>query len=301
MEAAQSLPAVEETGADIAELTPGQAFSGRYACVRKDRLVARNGSVYLALELRDRSGSIAARVFRESDRIGSRFERGDAIEARGRAQRFRGKLVAELDDVRKLEPGEADPEQFLPAAYRDREELEGFLEHLAREVHDPGLAAVVQGVLFSEPLAADFRRAPCTRAGHHAYLGGLIEHTVAVGTLVTELCTLHPRLDSDLLMAAALLHDVGKTREFTYGAEIGLSERGRLLGHLQIGAEMVGAAAGGLPEERRTALLSCVLTHHGTDALRMRNFPSAEAVALYRLNALDAGVKGALEHGLARG
>jgi 3'-5' exoribonuclease len=297
--AAQLKPAAgSDAGPEIAELTPGMAFSGRYACVRKDRQLARNGSAYLSLELRDRSGSIAARVFREADRIGSRFERGDAIEVRGRAQRFRGKLVAELDDVRRLDPKQSDPEQFLPAAYRDRDELEGFLEHLTREVHDPGLAAVVNGVLSSEPLATDFRRAPCTRAGHHAYLGGLLEHTVAVATLVGELCTLHPRLDSDLLMAAALLHDVGKAREFTYGAEIGLSDRGRMLGHLQIGAEIIGAAAGGLSEERRTALLSCILCHHGPDALRMRSFPSAEAIALYRLNALDAGVKGALEHGL---
>ena len=297
--AAQLKPAAgSDAGPEIAELTPGMAFTGRYACVRKDRQLARNGSAYLSLELRDRSGSIAARVFREADRIGSRFERGDAIEVRGRAQRFRGKLVAELDDVRRLDPQQSDPEQFLPAAYRDRDELEGFLEHLTREVHDPGLAAVVSGVLSSEPLATDFRRAPCTRAGHHAYLGGLLEHTVAVATLVGELCTLHPRLDSDLLMAAALLHDVGKAREFTYGAEIGLSDRGRMLGHLQIGAEIIGAAAGGLSEERRTALLSCILCHHGPDALRMRSFPSAEAIALYRLNALDAGVKGALEHGL---
>jgi 3'-5' exoribonuclease len=109
---------------------------------------------------------------------------------------------------------------------------------------------------------------------------------------------MHPRLDSDLLMAAALLHDVGKTREFSYGAEIEISERGRMLGHLQLGAEIVGAASAELPEERRAALLSCILCHHGPDALRMRGFPSAEAIALYRLNALDAGVKGALEHGL---
>ncbi len=299
MEAAAQLRPVEagDGGPQIAELTPGMAFSGSYACVRKDRQLARNGSAYLSLELRDRSGSIAARIFRDADRIGARFERGDAVQVRGRAQRFRGKLVAELDDVHPLDDG-ADPEQFLPAAYRDRDELEGFLEHLAREVYDPALAAVVNRMLFSEPLAAEFRRAPCSRAGHHAYLGGLLEHTVAVGTLVGELCTLHPRLDSDLLMAAALLHDVGKTQEFTYGAEIGLSDRGRQLGHLQIGSELVGGAAGGLSEERRTALLSCILCHHGPDALRMRSFPSAEAIALYRLNALDAGVKGALEHGL---
>jgi 3'-5' exoribonuclease len=184
------------------------------------------------------------------------------------------------------------------------EELEGFLEHLAREVHDPGLRTVVGAVLFGEPLARDFRRAPCTRAGHHAYLGGLLEHTVSVATLATELCPLHPRLDSDLLMAAALLHDVGKVREFTYGAEFGLTEEGRLLGHLAIGAEIIGAAAGQLPEERRVALLHCVLSHHGANPGRpggtgsaARSLGSPEALALYRLNALDASVKGALEHG----
>ena len=299
MEAAAKLTeAGTGSGPEIAELSAGMPFTGRYACVRKDRQLARSGSAYLSLELRDRSGSIAARVFRDADRVASRFERGDPVEVRGRVQRFRGKLVAELDDVRRLEPGESDPEQFLPSAYRDREELEGFLEHLAREVHDPALAGVVERVLFAEPVASEFRRAACTRAGHHAYLGGLLEHTVAVATLVGELCVLHPRLDSDLLMAAALLHDVGKTQEFTYGAEIELAERGRLLGHLQIGGEIVGAAAADLDENRRTALLSCILCHHGPDALRMRNFPTAEAIALYRLNALDAGVKGALEHGL---
>ena len=299
MEAARQLtPAPAPAGPTVAELTPGRRFRGRYAVVRKDRQTARNGAPYLALELRDPSGTIPARIFREVDRIGARFERGDAVEVRGRAERFRGRLSAELEDVRKLDPGEVDPSEFLPSAYRDREELEGFLEHLTREVHDAELRAVVERVLFKGPAAAEFRRAPCTRAGHHAYLGGLLEHTVAVATLVTELATLHPRLDSDLLMAAALLHDVGKTREFTYGAEIGLSEEGRLLGHLQIGAEIVGSAGGGLAEPRRAALLSCVLAHHGPDALRMRALPSPEAIALFRLNALDAGVKGALEHGI---
>jgi 3'-5' exoribonuclease len=299
MEAAQSLrpvPGPDEPA--IAELTPGRRFSGRYACARKDRLTSRNGSGYLSIELRDRTGSVPARIFRDVDATSARFERGDAVLVRGRAERFRGELVAEIEEIRRLDPAQVDPAQFLPASYRDREELEGFLEHLAREVHDPGLQEVVRRVLFSGASAEEFRRAPCTRAGHHAYLGGLLEHTVAVGTLVGEVSQLHPRLDSDLLMAAALLHDAGRAREFTYGAEIGLSEEGRLLGHLQIGAEMIGAAATGLATERRAQLLSCVLSHHGTDALRLRAFPSPEAIALYRLNALDAQVKGALEHGI---
>ena len=286
----------------IAELRPGQRFSGVYACVRKDRLSARNGSIYLSVELRDRSGSIAARAFREVDRLAGRFERGDAIQVSGRVERFRGELVAEVEDIQSIDPAELDPAEFLPAAYRNADELEGFLEHLTREVHDPGLRQVVERVLFTEPVTADFRRAPCSRAGHHAYVGGLLEHTVAVGTLVGEVCQLHPRLDSDLLMAAALLHDVGKSREFTYGAEFGITEEGRLIGHLALGAEIVGSAAGELPPERRAALLNCVLSHHGAEGGRVtgggRGFALPEALALYRLNALDAGVKGALEQGL---
>lgn len=271
--------------------------------MRKDRLTARNGGAYLSVELRDRTGALAARVFREADRIGLRFDRGDAVLASGRLERFRGELVAELDDVRRLDSGSFDPAEFLPAAYRSIEELEGFLEHLTREIHDSGLRAVVAGLLLAGPVAGEFRRAPCTRVGHHAYLGGLLEHTVAVGTLVGELCQLHPRLDSDLLMAAALLHDVGKSREFTYGAEFGISDEGRLLGHLAIGAQIVAGAAGDLRVESRLALLHCVLAHHGPEGAGRggsggRGFGSPEALALFRLNALDASVKGALEHGL---
>lgn len=309
VEAATVAPIQPDDGPPIAELRSGQRFSGRFACVRKDRLTARNGSSYLSVELRDRTGTLAARAFREADRIGLRFERGDAILARGRVERYRGDLVAELDDARRLEPGEWEPDEFLPAAYRSAEELEGFLEHLTREIADPKLQAVVKRVVFAGPLAAEFRRAPCTRGGHHAYVGGLLEHTVSVATLVGELCQLHPRLDSDMLMAATILHDAGKAREFTYGAEFGVSEEGRLLGHLAIGAQVVAEAAGGLAEDRRLALLHCVLSHHGADSgpararpgagsPGSRGFASAEALALYRLNALDASVKGALEHGL---
>lgn len=284
-------------GPTVAELTPGQAFAGSYVCARKDRMTAKNGSAYLSMELRDRTGTIPARVFRDVDRIGLAFERGDVISVRGRIERFRGQLSAEVEAASRVDPDLVDPSEYLPTAYRNREELEGFLEHLTREVHNAGLRGVVEQLLFTGPSAEEFRRAPCTRAGHHSYVGGLIEHTVAVATLVTETCTLHPRLNSDLLMAAALIHDIGKTGEFTYGAEIGLSERGRALGHLQIGAELISAASGHLETAERDALLSCVMCHHGTDALRLRQFPSPEAVALYRLNALDAQVKTALEHG----
>ncbi|HEV2821134.1 MAG TPA: HD domain-containing protein, partial [Solirubrobacteraceae bacterium] len=132
---------------------------------------------------------------------------------------------------------------------------------------------------------------------------GLLEHTVAVGTLALETAQLHPRLDRDLLMTAALVHDLGKTREFTYGADIGLSDEGRLVGHVELGLRLLDerAASTDLAADRRLALAHCVLTHHGPDAAPGRRFALPEALALYRLNALDATVKQALEHGLVPG
>jgi 3'-5' exoribonuclease len=282
--------------AAIATLRPGDDVDGVFACARKDRLQARSGLPYLALELRDRSGAIQARAFRDADVLAGRFERGELVRVRGRVERFRDELQVEVREIARAEA--ADPAAFLPVAYRDLDELDGFLEHLAREVHDPGFAALLERLLGDGGLRAEWRRAPCTRSGHHAYLGGLLEHTVAVGTLALEAAQLHPRLNSDLLLCAALVHDLGKTREFTYGAAIELSDEGRLLGHLALGQRLLEERMGGLDAERRLAILHCVLCHHGPEPAPGRRFGSPEALALYRLNALDASVKGALEHGL---
>jgi 3'-5' exoribonuclease len=269
----------------IATLRAGQDLEGIFACTRKERLLARTGTPYLALELRDRTGSVGARAFRDADVLAGRFERGDLVRVAGRVERYRDELSVDVQAIERAP--DADPAAFLPVAYRDLDELDGFLEHLTREVHDRDYRALLDGLLADAELRAQWRRAPCTRNGHHPYLGGLLEHTVAVGTLAVETCILHPRLNSDLLVTAALVHDLGKTREFTYGAEIGLSDEGRLLGHVALGVELLSPRIG--EPEKRAALLHCVLTHHGE-----RKPQTPEAVALQRLNALDAMVKEAL-------
>jgi 3'-5' exoribonuclease len=288
------------TAPTISVLRPGQDVDGIFACTRKDRLMTRSGSPYLALELRDRTGALPARAFQGADGLAGRFERGDLVRVRGRVERFRDELTLEVSDIARIAADDGiDPARFLPTAYRDIDELDGFLEHLAREVYDRSFQALLRRLLDDDPLRAQWRRAPCSRAGHHAYLGGLLEHTVAVATLAHETCQLHPGLNSDLLICAALTHDLGRTREFTYGAEIGLTDEGRLLGHLVIGEQILSErTAGILDEGRRLALLHCVLCHHGAASAPGGRFASPEALALYRLNAVDAGVKGALEHGL---
>ena len=284
---------VSQAPVGIAGLRAGDTVSGVFACTRKERLTARSGAPYLALELRDRTGALGARAFRDADVLAGRFERGDLVRVQGRVERFRDELQVDVVAIERAEA--ADPAAFLPVAYRDLDELDGFLEHLVREVHDRHLRAMLGALLDDEEVRAGLRRTPCTRDGHHAYLGGLLEHTVAVGTLALETCILHPRLNSDVLVAAAIVHDLGKLREFTYGAEIGLSDEGRLLGHVELGMRMLEPRVAGLPEELRVNLLHCVLTHHGPEAAPSRRFGTPEAVALHRLNALDASVKGALE------
>lgn len=290
----------------IATLRAGEEVEGVFACTRKERQISRAGSPYLTVALRDSTGTMLARAFRDADLMGGRFERGELVRVRGRVERFRDELQIELEEIARAEGEEADPARFLPVAYRDLEELEGFMEHLAREIYDPGLKALLEALLADRPLRAEIRRAPCSApsppgrpsGGHHAYLGGLLEHTVAVAGLALELCSLHPRLDRDLLLAAALVHDLGRTAEFTYGAEIGRSAEGRLLGHVQLGLRIIAAhAPASLAPERRLALEHCVMLHHGPDGASGQRFASPEALALYRLNALDAQVKGAFEHG----
>lgn len=282
----------------ITDLRPGDEVSGVYACVRKEKLTARSGAPYLAIELRDATGRIAGRAFKDATHLSRQFERGDIVRVSGRVERFNDQLQINLRTIARADSG-ADARSLLPTAYRDLDELEGFFEHLASEVHDSGLRGLLDALLRDDRLRDGLRSAPCSRDGHHAYVGGLLEHTVAVAMLAQQTCELHRKLDSDLLIAAALLHDIGKTREFALGAEIAVTEEGRLLGHLELGASIVrelAARTRGLPRDRELALLHCVLAHHGPPSGAQR-FASAEALALYRVNALDAQVKGALEHG----
>jgi 3'-5' exoribonuclease len=290
------------TTPQIATLEPGRDVTGTWACSRKSRLTGRNGSPFLQVELRDATGRITGRVFRDVAYLEERFDQGDVVRVTARVEDFRGQRQLAIRAIERVEAGADQALELLPRAYRDLDELEGFLEHLAREVHDRGLSALLARCLADGTLRRDLRTAPCTRDSHHAYLGGLLEHTVAVTMLAQQTCELHRKLDCDLLLSAAILHDVGKTREFEYGAEISLSPAGRLLGHLQLGAEIIREQAARVPvlsEERLMQLLHCVLSHHGSS--QGVQPASAEALALQRINALDAQVKGALEHGALAG
>lgn len=280
----------------VAQLEPGAAVEGVYAVRRKERRLSRQGAPFLALVLADATGAIPALVFDEPDFFAERFEEGDRVRVTGRVSERGGRAQLLVSHLRGAGE-EVEPAELLPRSHRDPDELFGFVLHLADEVGDPGLRRALDALTGDAELAERWRAVPCTRSGHHAYLGGLVEHTVGVASLVQALCTWHPRLDADLLLAAALVHDLGHTRAFRLGATFEPTEEGRLLGHLAIGHEIVDGACrrAGLAEERRLALLHAIGWHHGPPAGQPPGAASPEALALWRANQLETGVKARLE------
>ena len=264
----------------IAQLEENRTVEGVYAVARKERLRTRGGAAYLALELVDPSGRIGARIWNDVDLLDGRFVEGDAVRVLGRVERFRDRLQLE---VRALEPAEdTDPAALAPALRRDADELEGFLEFLAAEVSHAGLRAAVERTLDAGTRAA-MRSLPATPDGHHAYAGGLLEHTVGVATICRETAQLHQRLRADLLLAAALLHDVGRTRELGRGPVFRPTDEGRLLGHVHLGLRLIEERGAALEAIVRAELLHAVACHHDVRSAR-----TAEAAVLYHANQLDA-------------
>jgi 3'-5' exoribonuclease len=264
----------------IAELAEDRVVEGVYAVGRKRRLRTRAGAPYLALELVDPTGRIEGRIWNDVELLDGRFAEGDAVRVLGRVERFADRLQLEIRSVEAAE--DTDPGALAPRLRRDADELDGFLEFLAGEISHPGLAAVVGAVLGNAALRRSLRELPAAET-HHSYAGGLLEHTVGVATLARETAQLHPRLRGDLLLASALLHDVGRVRELGRGPAFRPTEEGRLLGHVHLGLRLVEERSGGLDADVRAELLHAIASHHDRQAAR-----TAEAAVLYHANQLDA-------------
>ena len=266
----------------IAELAEDRTVEGVFAVTKKERKRTRAGAAYLALELADASGRVEARVWNDVDLLDGRFEEGDAVHVLGRVERFGGRLQVQ---VRAVEAAAgADPASLTPTLRRDADELDGFFEFLASEISHSGLSEVVDSFMRDTEIRAALRALPAAGVdGHHGYAGGLLEHTVGAATLCRETSQLHPRLRFDLLLAAALLHDIGRIRELERGPSFRQTEEGRLLGHVHLGLRMVEERSRDLDPAVSAELLHAIACHHDRPAAR-----TAEAAVLYHANQLDA-------------
>jgi len=283
----------------VAEIRENDLVQGAFLVTEKNLSTSRSGSRYLRLKLSDRTGEIEARIWEGVEERGRLFQKGDLVAIKAEAVSYQGRLQLNILELRPCSEAEVDMEDFIPPARRPPEEMLEELQGLARRIEDPFLRRLVFSFLRDDSFLEDFLRVPASKRLHHARHGGLIEHTLSVARLVERLRGHYPGVDWDLLLAGAILHDVGKVRELKHGMQFEYTSHGRLLGHVVMGVEMVAeriASIEGFPEERAMLLKHLILSHHGRYEWGAPRRPkTVEAELLHHLDDLDAKVEGILD------
>jgi len=277
----------------VRDVQEGQHVTAPFVVLSKSLRERRNQpGAYLALELGDRTGRIEGRVWENAESVGATFQEGDVILVSGKAQTYNQTLQLNLNAVRRLEPDEYTPADFLPTSEKDLNALYEALRSRAQQVTNPHLRALLISFLDDPEFATRFKHCPASRHLHHSFLGGLLEHTESVMRLSDLLADHYPDLDRDLLVSAAILHDVGKVEEYAYEASIEKTAEGILLGHITLGDRLVWAKMNGLPgfPARLKAMVSHImLSHHGQLEFGSPKRPKTrEALVLHAIEDLDA-------------
>ena len=280
----------------IAQLRAANPVEGQYLNSRKLLVDFRNKpGKYLTLTLGDSSGSIEGRVWNNAEQVADEIDVGDVVMVDGRVEEYRGALQLVVATMRTCHPEEYSVADFIPSSKRDMGKMREELAYLVERVSQPQLRALLEH-FFSDPqFLDDFSLAPGAKSLHHSYLGGLMEHTVAVARILLTVCACHPELDVDLLIAAALLHDIGKLYELSAHGFVEYTDTGRLIGHVVHTDRMVTAAIyeiDGFDAELQDRLCHVLLSHHGQKEYGAPIVPmTAEACALHYADNLDAHVQ----------
>ncbi|HEX6938290.1 MAG TPA: HD domain-containing protein [Longimicrobiales bacterium] len=282
------------------EVAEGARLAACYCVAGKQLALTKNDKPYLRLQLSDRSGEIEGRVWDDAERVHERVVEGGFVGVRGRIESFRGQRQLKVEDIAMLTVPAEDLELFLPHTSIDRDRLASELDALIASVEDPALRALLVRLLGPDSeTGRAFRRAPAAKRNHHAYVGGLLEHTVSVAWVCSALARHYgAALDRDLLVAGALLHDIGKTREIAIAGGFPYTDEGNLLGHIVLGIQMVRDAAREVPElteERALLLQHLVASHQGKYEWHSPRLPmTLEALLLHYVDDLDAKMHQAL-------
>jgi 3'-5' exoribonuclease len=276
----------------ISEIKPNQDIVSLFVAAEKQLRTARNGTFYLSVKLTDKTGEIVGRMWEKAVETAALFNSGNIVSLRGRSELYQDKLQLNIAEILPVQPGGFDPADFLPVCPYDREALFGQLGKLLANMSEGHLRLLCEHFLADSGLMARFRLAPAAKTMHHAYIGGLLEHTVSVITLIYRICNHYPDLDRDLLIAGAFLHDIGKVEEFVYEVNIDYSDSGRLVGHMVLGTQIVEEKIreiNGFPLETALLLKHLILSHHGEAQFGAVKLPaSKEAFALHLADDLDA-------------
>ena len=282
----------------VRDLRPGTDIDEVYSVRSKDVRQRRGGGPYLALTLGDRTGEVTGLVWDNVDRLGKICEAGRVVRVRGQVQRYNQRLQVVVRGAEQLAAEDIDPALFVRASEHDPELLWQRLTALVEEVSDPHLKQLLFRVFSDPDVERRFKVAPAARGMHHAYRSGLLEHTVSMVVVARSLAR-HYRLHEDLVVAGALLHDLGKIWELDIDTSIEYTDEGRLLGHLAMEVLFVDSKIselGSFPPEYRRLVLHMLLSHHGEYEFGSPRRPKTpEALLVHMVDNLDAKLAGMLE------
>jgi 3'-5' exoribonuclease len=278
---------------DLARFDEGKIFDGYFLVLAKQTRTTKTNKPYLNLILGDRTGQLEGRVWELGDpRIAKEFDRGDIVKVRGCASKFDDRLQMKVDQLRLATFVEVDKIDLLPATTCDVGVLWSQLLASVESIANTDLKRLLTTLLADTEIAAAYREAPAARQLHHAWLGGLLEHVVSLLSMADRVAKHYPFLDRDLLIAGVILHDIGKIRELSWGVGFDYTIEGILLGHIQMGVDLVEKTIAGLPEfpdRLRTLVLHMILSHHGKLEFGSPKLPMIpEALVLNFVDDLDA-------------
>jgi len=276
----------------VSDLATEQSIIMFLLVCEKEIRSTKEGKPYLRLELGDRSGTIEARMWDQIEIVTRDVEREDIVKIQGRVEIYRGKPQLSVQQMRKAKPEEIDLADFLPSTKEDVEKLYKQLLAEADSIKNPWLKKLNSEILSDPAISARYKRAPAAKVMHHAYLGGLLEHVVGLCGLAHQIAEHYPELDLDLLLTAAILHDVGKLDELCYDRAIGYTTGGQLLGHIVMEIETVARAIEkieGFPPALKTVVQHLLISHHGQYEFGSPKLPMIrEALVFHYMDDLDS-------------
>ncbi len=277
----------------IKELREGDRISDIYLCKYKQAAVTKNGKLYKNVILQDKTGTVDAKVWEPNNPGISDFNALDYIEVHGDVNNFQGTLQVSIKRIRVCREGEYDPADYLPVSSRDISGMYQELLGLIKSVETPFYRQLLESFFVKdEDFAKAFRNSSAAKVVHHGFVGGLLEHTLSVTKLCDYYCSAYPILNRDLLLTAAMCHDIGKTEELSPFPENDYTDDGQLLGHIVMGSQMVAERAAKLsdvPHVLLTQLQHCILAHHGKYEFGSPKIPALiEALALNYADDTDA-------------
>lgn len=280
----------------VSQIGPGETVNDIFVLSEKTLSQKRDGNPFLNVVLSDKTGSAKGVVWDNVNQIAEGVSGGDFVRVMASAGEYRGSIQLVVKQMTALPAGSVDPADFLPATTRNVDGMFDRLKQITASMENLHFKKLIESFWNDDHFAQTFKAAPAAKKMHHAYIGGLLEHTLSMALLADRIAGHYGGINRDLLLAGVMLHDIGKTREFEYGARIDYSDEGRLLNHIVIGLGMIDERLHrieGFPDEQACILKHLVVSHHGSREFGSPEPPKTiEAVMLYYIDEMDSKVSG---------